>query len=99
METDNEKEIVNKDIKAGFGEQRKKMIRKKAEIVIKSKVPNHIEKILSWIEYDVGITRDTAKAILIMLHDIGKITIDKDTDMVYWGNRSEIPQGNQGEKD
>lgn len=92
MVTEKEKEILNKSIKAGFGEQRKMMIRKKAEIIIENQCPNHIEKILSWVEYDVGIKRDTAKAILIMLHDIGKITIDGKTDMVYWGNSDQIPQ-------
>lgn len=89
-----EKETEKKRIKIGYGEERKKLIRKQVEIVIKSRVPVNIEKLLSWIEYDVGINRDTARSILIMLHDIDVITIDEEKGMVYWGNPTQIPQGN-----
>ena len=68
------------------------MIIKRASETIQNKSPLHIEKILSWIELNCGITRANAKSVMVVLKDTDKITLNEDTGIVYWGKRSQIPQ-------
>jgi hypothetical protein len=79
--------------KVSFGETRRRLIIQRAKGIVMEKSPIHIEKLLSFIEYEMGIRRENAKGVLVILHDIEKITIDKATDIVHWGKRVEIPQG------
>jgi len=81
--------------KVSFGETRRKLIIEHGKRVVKDKTPMHIEKLLSWIELEVGIKRDNAKSIVVILHDTEIIDIDNETGMVYWGKRPKITQGKQ----
>ncbi len=76
----------------GFGEFRRKMIIDHATKVVKERTPIHIEKLLSWLELEIGLARKNAQSILIVLHDTEIISIDNDTGMVYWGKKSKIGQ-------
>lgn len=70
-----------------FGESRKKHNFLKVLGLCKRRLPLHLEKLLSWIEFETGLSRNNAKSMLMVLLDIEMIKIDEVKKMVFLGEK------------
>lgn len=85
------KETVKKPL--FFGEARKRDNFLKVYALCKKKCPIHIEKMLSWIEFETGISRINAMSMLMVIKDIDLIEIDELKKLVSINENASVKLG------